>query len=67
VDEAAEVPGVDVLIRRLACGVVAAGEDAGDVVDFVLFKVLQDVQRELFQERQIVFGVDDENALWVGG
>ena len=35
VDEGAEVPAVDVFVGGFAGGVVAAGEDLGDVVDLV--------------------------------
>ena len=40
VDEVAEVPAVEVFVGELACGVVAAGEDFGDVVDLRRSKFL---------------------------
>ena len=65
VDEGAEVPAVEVFVGGFAGGVVAAGEDRGDVVDAVAVEVLEDVERELAGEGEVVGGVDDEAALGV--
>lgn len=66
-DEGAEVPAVDVFVGGFAGGVVAAGEDFGDVVDVVEVEVSEDVERELAEEGEVVGGVDDEDAFGVGG
>jgi len=67
VDEGAEVPAVEVLVRRFPGGVVAAGEDLRDVVDLEGVEVCQDVERIFQREGEVVGGVDDEDALGLGG
>jgi len=50
VDEGAEIPAVDVFVWSFAGGVVAAGEDLGDVVDLEGVEVGEDVERVLERE-----------------
>src|SRR5258708_1650232 len=63
VDEGAEVPAVDVFVGGFSGGVVAAGEDPGDVVDVESVEVFEDVEGVLEGEGEVVGGVDDEGAL----
>ena len=63
VDEGAEVPAVEVFVGGFAGGVVAAGEDLGDVVDLEGVEVFEDVEGVLEGEGEVVGGVDDEGAL----
>ena len=64
VDEVAEVEAVDVFVGGFSGGVVATGEDPGDVVDVEGVEVFEDVEGVLEGEGEIVSGVDDERTLW---
>ena len=66
VDEGAEVPAVDVFVGGFAGGVVAAGEDARDVVDREA-KVVEDFEGVPGEEGQVVGGMDDERFARRGG
>ena len=67
VDKGAEIPAVDVLVRGFAGGVVAAGEDFGDVVDVEGIEVFEDVEGVFEGEGEVVGRVDDEAALGICG
>ena len=60
VDEGAEVPAVEVFVGEFAGGVVAAGEDLGDVVDLEGVEVFVDVEGVVEGEGEVVGGVDNE-------
>src|ERR1700744_5479385 len=65
-DEPADVPGVDVFVRELAGGVVAAGQHAGSEAHAVLAEGVDGLERVLARKSEIVVGVDHE-AVFAGG
>ena len=65
IDERSQIPAIDVLIGRLAGGVVAAWQHLREMIDAQPLKVGEHIERELAQEGEVVGRVDDENALGV--
>jgi hypothetical protein len=61
--EPAQVPAVDVLVRRFAGGVVTAGQHARLKVEPVTLERLDHLQRILAWKGQIVIGVDEQDFL----
>ena len=55
------MPGVEKLIRRLAGGVVSAGQHGDAMVEAAAAELGDDLPRELGQKRQVVGG-----SWWVG-
>ncbi len=63
IDEPAEVPAIDVLVRGFAGGVVAAGQNARLKVDAEALEGFDDLERVLARKGQVVVGVDQEDFL----
>ncbi len=62
-----QVPSVEVLIGCFTGSIVAAGQDPRDVIDFVAVKGLDNIKRELLQEREVVGRMYDEYLFRVLG